>query len=164
MGSAYDPAAWSDWFVATAGIGAALAGLVFVALSINLREILRFGGVVERGAEALVMLLSIAVTAVVGLWPVDRDWVGLGLAFVGVAAWATAVTIFVRSGTLERSTTGQKVARVTLSQLATIPVALAGASLVVGIGPGLNLLVVATLGAIAAGVSGAWVLLVEILR
>jgi modulator of FtsH protease len=162
--NAFDPTAWRDWFVATAGIGAALAGLVFVAFSINLREILRFGGVVERGAESLIMLLSVAVTAIVGLWPADPTWVGLGLVAVGVAAWATAVAIFVRSGTLERSTRGQKAARVTLAQVATLSVALAGASLVAGIGPGLDLLIVGTLAAIAAGVSGAWVLLVEILR
>ncbi len=164
MTAAFDPAAWSDWFLATAGIGAALAGLVFVAFSINLREILRFGGVVERGAEALIMLLSVAVTAVVGLWPADPAWIGVGLIAVGTAAWATAVTIFVRSGTLERSTTGQKTIRVALSQAATLPVVLAGASLVAGIGPGLDLLLIAFLGALAAGVSGAWVLLVEILR
>ena len=37
---AYDPSEWTDLFVATAGASAALAGLVFVAVSINLERIL----------------------------------------------------------------------------------------------------------------------------
>lgn len=68
-----------------------------------------------------------------------------------------------RSGA-RRATTGQKAIRVGLGQLATVPVILAGLSLAVAIGPGLNLLLISTLGALAAGVVGAWVLLVEILR
>lgn len=159
-----EPDAWHDFFVAVAGIGAALAGLVFVAFSINLREILRFEGVVERGGEALVLLLSIAVVAVIGLWPAEPAMVGWATAAFGLFAWVTVVGLFVRTGRIERATTGQKAIRVGLGQLATVPVILAGLSLAVAIGPGLNLLLISTLGALAAGVVGAWVLLVEILR
>jgi hypothetical protein len=41
---AYDPTEWSDLFVANAGASAALAGLVFVAVSINIERILKFDG------------------------------------------------------------------------------------------------------------------------
>ena len=37
---AYDAAAWSDFAAGTAGAAAALAGLLFVAVSINLQPIL----------------------------------------------------------------------------------------------------------------------------
>ena len=38
--TAYDPSEWSELFVATAGASAALAGLVFVAVSINIERII----------------------------------------------------------------------------------------------------------------------------
>src|SRR5262249_60300007 len=124
VGAALDPASWTNWFLATAGIGATLAGLVFVAFSINLREILKYGGVVERGGEALLLLLSVAIVAIVGLWPADRTWLGIGLVVLGVVAWAAVVAIFVSTGRTEQATTPQKASRVALGQAATIPVAL----------------------------------------
>ena len=38
--SAYDPHAWTEFAVAAAGAAAVLAGLVFVAVSINLDKVL----------------------------------------------------------------------------------------------------------------------------
>jgi hypothetical protein len=38
-GGAYDPETWHDLFLGAAGAAAALSGLIFVAVSINLRGI-----------------------------------------------------------------------------------------------------------------------------
>ena len=38
--SAFDPVAWRDFFVGSMGASAALTGLLFVAISINLEQIL----------------------------------------------------------------------------------------------------------------------------
>ena len=52
MTSAYDPGAWTDLFVATVGATAALTGLIFVGVSINLTRITAFKGLPERALEA----------------------------------------------------------------------------------------------------------------
>ena len=67
--AAYDPSAWSDLFVATAGAAAALAGLVFVAISINIGRILQLAGVPERGLQTVLLLLGAVVVSILGLVP-----------------------------------------------------------------------------------------------
>ena len=44
MGVAYDAAPWANFFFAEVGASAALVGLLFVAVSINLKRILEVPG------------------------------------------------------------------------------------------------------------------------
>ena len=48
--TAYDVAAWADFANTVAGGAAALAGLLFVGLSLNLAEVLKYPGVPARAA------------------------------------------------------------------------------------------------------------------
>lgn len=162
----FDPGLWHDYFLATAGAGAALAGLVFVAFSINLKAILATPGVIGRGAEALVLLLSLTFVSIAGLWPADTvSRIGIAIAVVGVVLWLAVTAIEIVSlRTPGGTNTFQGPLRIVLAQLGTIPTIVAGASLAMGVGLGLDYLVVSAIFALAAGLIGAWVLLVEILR
>jgi drug/metabolite transporter (DMT)-like permease len=69
MGVAYAVGRWQDLFVASAGASAALTGLVFVAVSVNIERILKFEGLPERALQTLVMLLGAVLISLAALSP-----------------------------------------------------------------------------------------------
>jgi hypothetical protein len=163
---AYDPSEWTDLFVASAGASAALAGLVFVAVSINLERILAFRGLPERALETLLFLVSVLLISVVALVP-GQSHVALGLELLVVSLAIDAIvmrqpTIQVEEGEVMRRS--WQVSRWTLRLVATVPFLIGAVSLIAHSGGGLYWLVAGIVLAIMAAVANAWVLLVEILR
>jgi hypothetical protein len=163
---AYDPEQWHDLFVAMAGATAALAGLLFVAVSINVDRIVKYEGLPERGMEALAMLLAALVVCVAGLLP-GQTHVALGveLLVIALALIATMAKLPVTSvpdgiEVPPNYVLGRQVVRLSgaillvVGALAVLFAVLGGLYWVAG---GIVLL---TLGAVV----NAWVLLVEILR
>ncbi len=83
-----DTAGWSDFLVATSGTAGALAGLVFVALSINLGRILQLPGISGRAAETIVLLAAALIGALLALVPGQpATRLGLLLLLLWLAAW-----------------------------------------------------------------------------
>ena len=64
---------WSDFFAAAAGVAGALAGLVFVGLSINLTQILQLPTAIGRAAETLFVLAGVLVIDLVALVPAQSE-------------------------------------------------------------------------------------------
>jgi hypothetical protein len=69
MAAAYSSEPWHELFVGVAGAAAALTGLLFVSLSINLQHILGQVWLPRRAALTLVLLFETLVIAIVGLVP-----------------------------------------------------------------------------------------------
>ena len=76
---------WSTFFAAQVGAGAALTGLVFVALSINLKQILSFPGLPSRSAEAIILLMQPVIVGALVLIPEQR-LVAVGIEILVVGA------------------------------------------------------------------------------
>ena len=72
--AAFEISPWKDLFVASAGASAALAGLVFVAVSINIDRILKFKGLPARALQTVLLLLSVVLVSIIGLIP-GNAWV-----------------------------------------------------------------------------------------
>jgi hypothetical protein len=60
---------WHDFFVAQLGASAGFAGLLFVSMSVNQARILQYGGLPERGLQALTALFLVFVVATLALAP-----------------------------------------------------------------------------------------------
>ena len=71
----YDPVGWGDLFACAGGAAAALAGLIFVGLSVNMSRLLELDKsrgqnfLTGRALEAFVAMLNVLVTCIVALTP-----------------------------------------------------------------------------------------------
>lgn len=163
---AYTSADWGLFFQAMIGATAALAGLLFVAVSINLDNIVRAGGfLTARAAETLAVLLLVLASATLALVPQSSRLVGVEILIVAVPM--LTITVWSQVGHLMTHPDHPRLW--TLSRMAAtgsgmVPAVIAGVSLAVHAGGGFYWLVPTALLGIAGAVYSAWVLLVEILR
>jgi hypothetical protein len=169
--SAYDPARWSDFALAQLGASAALLGLVFVGLSINLRDVVGSRQLVNRAAEAVIGLAAVLVTATAVLIPDQSRGV------VSAELLVIAGSTFAVVATLQRGASGRTVGkegrgpprvsiviRRAFGLGAPILLAVAGISLAAHGGGGLYWWPAAIVVAFAGALTTSWVLLIEILR
>jgi hypothetical protein len=152
-------------FVATAGASAALAGLLFVAVSINVERILRYEGLPERAIETLAMLMAVLIVSVFGLMP-GQGHVAIGAEVLGVGLAVLGIVLALPHGYtgVDEEPRFWLWGRWAIRLLATVPLLVAGASLLAESGGGLYWVAAGIVLAVSGSVANAWVLLVEILR
>jgi hypothetical protein len=155
---------WGNFFVAEVSAAAALAGLLFVAVSINLGRILEFAQLPARAAEALVTMLSVVFVASCGLIP------GQGIRAFGVEAIMTGLLVWVFATRQQIATwknphpQERRAWRVLTTQVPSLPYVIGGAILYSGAARGAYWLAAGGMLSLAGAVFNAWVLLVEIQR
>jgi hypothetical protein len=164
--SAYDPHAWLEFGVAAAGAAAVLAGLVFVAVSINLDKVLEVRGLPGRAGESILMFLGVLVATLFLLVPgQSSDALGVELAASGVLLAVIMLLIIWQGLKLPtQQPLSWRITRIVTALASSAPMIVAGLSLLAEEGGGLYWLVAAVILAFCAGVGNAWVLLVEVVR
>jgi modulator of FtsH protease len=155
---------WSSFFAGQLGAAAALTGLLFVAVSINLARILQFSHLPTRAAETLLALVSVLVVCTFALIPrQSAQAYGFEIGATGLIFWALSTRSLIRSRKFDRQYV-RFTTRFVLTQLPALPFVIAGALLIAGRFSGVYWIVPGILLSFAAGIFGAWVLLVEIQR
>jgi hypothetical protein len=164
MATAYSSAAWTDLFVAGAGASAALTGLLFVAVSLNIKDILENEVLPGRALQTLLLLLSAVVVSLVGLVP-GQSAAALGVELLAFAllfgVWAFVLAVRSAEGTRQYV---HPLLHFGLIVPGTVPPVIGAVSLIAQSGGGLYWTAGGIVGALLGASVNAWVLLVEILR
>jgi len=158
--TAYDVSEWADFANTVAGGAAALAGLLFVGLSLNLAEVLKYPGVPARAAVTLGPTIAILLTAIFVATPgQDPRVLAVEIAVIGIFG-ALVAGLYQRE---ERSRA--RAMYLTLLPLVPAVLLIVGAvSLWLQRGGGLYWVTASVTTGFVAASANAWVLLVEIKR
>ena len=155
---------WTDFFIAEAGAAAALAGLVVVAVSINVKEILQWSRLVPRAAVSVTLFVNVLLIATFGLLPgVDDRVMGWLVLVPAGTTWISTIGISIKYG-IDRDRRRQSVQQYAFWHLALIPLLIGAVLLITGNPDGLYWISAGIVLCYAVGILNAWVLLVEILR
>lgn len=163
---AFSLAGWDNFFMACAGASAALTGLVFVALSINLARILAIPGMAGRAGETIIPLSVVIILSLLALVP-GQGIRAFAYEVAGIEGFAWVVTCRTEIMALRARhyfRPAHMVLRLAISQPANMAILASGLSLLFGFPGGLYWLTLGVVLSFAGAMINAWILLVEILR
>ena len=157
------PEQWNNFFVMVGGGAAALAGLIFVAMSINHEIIIRNTTHKNRainmltGFSAVFMACSFELIGNQYLGAIGFEWLVLWL--VATAIFIRGYVIAIRSGMSSIGLTTPRLAGGTMCYFAQV---IGAIFLILGHSAGLYIAAIATIVLFAFLISGAWLLMVGI--
>jgi hypothetical protein len=157
---------WGNFFVATAGAAAALAGLIFVGLSINLAKVLSIPSLPDRALESLILLLNILIISALALVP-GQSLTALGIEILSVGAVTWSIMLYLDLRIWRNTNPGYKRhsrQNIIFTQLAILPYILSGIMILSQGIDGTYWLIPGILVSFIKAVVDAWVMLVEIHR
>ncbi len=156
---------WNDLFVASAGAAAALAGLLIVAMSVNVQVIISIPSMSSRAGTAIASLVLVAVVSICALIP-GQSVVALGVEILitSAATLGVAADSAVRVLRVGRGTRAMALARGIVAALPVILFLIGAALLCADLPAGLYWIAAGVVSAFIVSALNAWVLLVEILR
>jgi hypothetical protein len=157
---------WHDFFVATAGASAALTGLIFVGVSINLNRILSVPALPARASISMILLLTILIVTILLLAPYESIKVaGTEVLVIGLVVWGGVILTDIRiRRNKEKQFKSLYTLNIIMNQVAILPYIISGISLIRGDLNGLYWLLAAMVFSFIKASLDAWVLLIEINR
>ncbi len=165
---------WTDFNVALGAASAALAGLIMVAISVNIRQVIKFPGISSRAAAALSVLMLSLVGSLVALVPEQSPYSDGVMTLVGcLVAWVITVHAIRLMFMQDRSSppTCRRASRIVrlvgntfLYVAPLLCITVGGAILLLGTTAGAYWVAIGSIGALCGAVIFAWVALVEVLR
>jgi hypothetical protein len=163
---------WHDFFVAQVGATAALTGLVFVALSVNVAQIIKYPWLPPRAAQTVIVLMGATVESGLLLLPLpSQRWTAALLGVVALIVYVSALQLAISAARQWRRSPHENVGTSLIqfvsnlaTQITTLP-CLIGAIVGYAGGPGFEYWTAAGIMlSLVFGLYNSWVLLVEILR
>lgn len=152
--------------MAEVGASAALAGLIFVGVSINLTKILSLPNLPGRAFEALLLLLAVLVVCSLLLVPGQpQNLVGIEVLLIGLTIWVTIILFDIhiwKNTEAEYRAVYRRI--IVVNQAALLPYVISGLWILLYGFSGIYWLVPAMILSFVLAIMDAWVLLVEINR
>ena len=165
---------WTDFNVALGAASAALAGLIMVAISVNIKQVIKFPGISSRAAAALSVLMLSLVGSLVALVPAQSpDSDGMMTLLGCLVAWVITVhairMMFLQDRSLPTDVRrAPRIARLMgntfLYVAPLLCITAGGVLLLLGTTAGASWVAIGSIGALCGAVIFAWVALVEVLR
>lgn len=161
----YDAAQWNEFFVMVGGGAAALTGLVFVAMSLNVESITRDATHRFRAIGTLSGFLGIfAICALALMGGQNRQAMGIEWAAVAILAGIVYVNGYIQAIRLGGTKNARRLDRVIVGTSLYLGQIVGAALLWAGQIGGLYLASVAMIACLVFLTSGAWLLIVGVVR
>jgi hypothetical protein len=139
-----------------AAVAGALAGLLFVAVSVNAAALSESPAIRYRAAQTLVLFMISVLVAVVLAAPQPAIAIGWQLLALAVLSGATLLALDRRAGHAPAPGIASYVERFSPNMITAVLVAVAGVTLIVGEGGGLYWLIPTAAASLVGGVVNAW--------
>ena len=158
----YATALWPGFGEALAAVAGALAGLLFVAVSVRSAALAASRSLTSRAAQTLVLFMTSVLVAVLLVAPQPSAALGWELLAVAVVSGAALLILDRRAGHGSDQSVARYIERFSPNMITVVLVGVAGFTFLLKAGGGLYWLIPAAMASLVGGVVNAWLFHVKV--